>query len=289
MPIISSHKFLLWKEKQILKGGDYYSLSLLIDSLGGLSRKQINSLTLSEKKKVNLKISLESLESVWDEHLLTSAPIQHLSGITYWRDLKLEVSNKVLIPRPETEIMIEIVSELFKNNQGKKIFADLGTGSGALSIALALANPIWEGIATDVDKNVLDIASRNFANCSKQSNLSFYCGHWWNPLNNFKGKIDLAVANPPYIPKDVYAELPLEVKNFEPKIALFGGEDGLDHIKEIIKFAPLFLREKGWLLLENHYDQGDKVKELFHKKGFVGVRTLRDFSGIGRFTIGRYK
>ena len=289
MPIISTDKFLLWKDKQILKGGDYQSLSFLIDSIGGLSKNQINLLKIKSEKQVKLKINLDLLESIWEEHLLKSTPIEYLTGIAYWRDLKLEVSNKVLIPRPETELIIEIVSEVFKNNLKKIIFADLGTGSGAISIALTLANPIWHGLATDVDRNVLEIASRNFANYSKESNLGFYCGHWWNPLHNFKGKIDLAIANPPYIPNDVYKQLPIEVKNFEPKIALLGGEDGLDHIKEIIKFAPCYLKEKGWLLIENHYDQGSRVKLLFLEHGFTEVRVLKDLSGIGRFTIGRYK
>ena len=83
--------------------------------------------------------------------------------------------------------------------------------------------------------------------------------------------------------------MPLEVKNFEPKCALLGGEDGLDHIKEIVQKAPSYLKEKGWLLIENHFDQGERVKKLFHKNRFTAVSVLKDFSGIGRFTIGRYK
>ena len=105
----------------------------------------------------------------------------------------------------------------------------------------------------------------------------------------FKGKINLAVANPPYIPEDIYEKLSIEVKNFEPKNALLGGEDGLDHIKEIVRYAPLYLKEKGWLFIENHFDQSARVKKLFLENGFADVQVLKDFSGIGRFTIGRYK
>ena len=289
MPTVSAKKFLLWKEKQILKGGDKNSLSLLIDSLGGLSSKKLNTLIIKSAKNVKLKINLELLESFWDRHLLTSIPIQHLSGISFWRDLKLEVSNNVLIPRTETEVIIEIVLEKFKNKYQKITFADLGTGSGAISIALALANPLWDGMATDIDKNAIKIASRNFAKYPNKSNLKFYYGNWWDPLKNFRGKIDLAIANPPYIPQDTYKKLPIEVKKFEPKIALLGGKDGLDHIKEIVQQAPLFLKEKGFLLLENHFDQGSKVKKLFFENGFTSVKVLKDLSGIGRFTIGRYK
>ena len=289
MCVVSAEKFALWKGKQIKKGGDYKSLDLLIDLLGGLSIKRQNLLKIKSEKKVQLKINLDLLENFWDLHLESSTPIQYLSGISYWRDLKLEVSNKVLIPRPETELIIEIISGKFQNKEEKITFVDLGTGSGAISIALALANPNWNGLATDIDKNTIDIASRNFAKNSNQTNLKFYKGNWWEPLENFKGKINLAIANPPYIPQGTYDKLPIEVKNFEPKNALLGGEDGLDHIKEIVRYAPSYLKDKGWLLIENHFDQGNRVKQLFLENRFTDVEVLNDSSGIGRFTIGRYK
>ena len=286
---ISTEKFLLWKEKQISKGGDKHSLSLLIDSLGGLSNKKFNLLRIKSERNVDLQINLDLLEKFWDNHLLTSTPIQYLSGISFWRNLKLEVSNKVLIPRPETELIIEIVLEKFKNKDKKITFTDLGTGSGAIGIALALAKPLWNGILTDIDKNAIELASKNFANYPNKSNLKFYCGNWWDPLEYLKENIDLAIANPPYIPKDTYKKLPKEVKEFEPEIALLGGEDGLDHIREIVQNAPLFLKERGFLLIENHFDQGTKVKNLFLENGFTSVKVLEDLSGIGRFTIGRFK
>ncbi len=289
MFVISAEKFSLWKKKQISKGGDNNSLNLLIDSLAGISNKELNLLKIKSEKNLNLKLNLDSLEFFWDKHINTSIPIQYLSGFSYWRNLKLEVSNRVLIPRPETELIIEIISGIFKNRKEKITFVDLGTGSGAISIALALANPNWNGIATDIDKNAIEIASRNFANNSNQTNLKFYNGNWWDPLANFKGEIDLAVANPPYIPQDTYEVLPIEVKNFEPKNALLGGKEGLDHINEIVQHAPIYLKNKGWLFIENHFDQGDKVKQLFLENRFTSVKVLKDLSGIGRFTIGRYK
>ncbi|MFL2879732.1 peptide chain release factor N(5)-glutamine methyltransferase [Prochlorococcus sp.] len=289
MFLISAEKFSLWKKKQISKGGDNHSLNLLIDSLGGLSNIELNLLKIKSEKVLNLNLDLDFIETLWDKHLNTSIPIQYLSGISFWRDLKLEVSNKILIPRPETELFIDIVSGIFKNKKEKITFVDLGTGSGAISIALALANPNWSGIATDIDKSAIEIASRNFKTNSNQSNLKFYNGNWWDPLENFKGEIDFAVANPPYIPQDTYEVLPIEVKNFEPKLALLGGKEGLDHINQIVQNAPLYLKNKGWLLIENHFDQGEKVKKLFLENRFTSVKVLKDFSGIGRFTIGRYK
>ncbi len=286
---ISVEEFLFWKKTQLSKGGDHQSLALLLDSVGGISTSALNSFNINPKGNLYLKKNLEFLESVWDDHLINSCPIQYLCGITFWRDLKLKVTNKVLIPRPETELIIDIVFNIFRKKSEKLFFAELGTGSGAISIALALAYPLSEGVATDIDKDALDIANKNFMNSSNQSNLKFCCGNWWNPFESFKGKIDLAISNPPYIPKYTYENLPKEVKNFEPKIALLGGEDGLKHIREIIQKAPLFLKEKGWLILENHFDQGEKVKQLLIKKQFKSVEIVNDLSGVGRFTIGRYK
>jgi len=286
---ISLEEFLIWKKKQLSKGGDQQSFAVLLDCIGGISASDLNLMSINLEGKLHLKKKLEFLESVWDDHLLKSCPIQYLCGITFWRDLKLKVTNKVLIPRPETELIIDIVFNIFRKRSEKLFFAELGTGSGAISIALALAYPLSEGVATDIDQDALEIATKNFLNSSKQSNLKFYCGNWWSPLESFKGKLDLAISNPPYIPKDTYENLPKEVKNFEPKVALLGGEDGLQHIMEIIQKAPLFLKEKGWLILENHFDQSEKVKQLLIKNKFTSIKIVKDLSGIGRFTIGRYK
>lgn len=286
---ISVKEFLFWKKTQLSKGGDHQSLALLLDSVGGISKSDLNSLNIKPEGNLYLKKNLDYLESIWEDHLLKSCPIQYLCGIAFWRDLKLEVTDKVLIPRPETELIVDIVTMIFGKNSQKLFFAELGTGSGAISIALAMAYPLSYGVATDVDQDALEIATKNFINSSKQSNLKFHCGHWWTPLERFKGKLDLAISNPPYIPTNIYEKLPKEVKNFEPKIALLGGEDGLKHIREIIQKAPLFLKEKGWLILENHFDQGEKVKQLLIKNKFKSVEIVNDFSGIGRFTIGRYK
>ena len=289
MPSISVKEFLFWKQQQLSKGGDHQSLALLLDCVGGISNSDLNLSRIKSRDNLYLKKNLSHLESLWDDHLLNSSPIQYLCGITFWRDLKLEVTDKILIPRPETELIVDIVFKIFAKKSQKLFFAELGTGSGAISIALALAYPLWDGIATDIDQDVLEIANKNYMNCSDKSNLKFSCGHWWNPLESLKGKIDLAISNPPYIPKETYEKLPEEVKNFEPKIALLGGEDGLKHIREIIQKAPFFLREKGWLILENHFDQGEKVKQLLIKNKFKSVEIVNDLSGVGRFTIGRYK
>ena len=288
MPCISAKELLFWKNKQLSKGGDHQSFAVLLDCIGGISTINLNLLGLNTDGKIYLKKNLEFLESVWDEHLFKSCPIQYLCETTFWRDLKLKVTNKVLIPRPETELIVDIVFNIFRKKSEKLFFAELGTGSGAISIALALAYPLSEGVATDIDQDALEVAAKNYINSSNHLNLKFYCGNWWSPLESCKGKLDLAISNPPYIPNETYEKLPKEVKNFEPKVALFGGEDGLNHIREIIQKAPLFLKEKGWLILENHFDQGEKVKQLLIENKFTSIEIVKDLTGIGRFTFGRY-
>ena len=289
MQIIPVKDFFFWEKQLLSKGGDIKSLNLLLDVVGGISHEKLNSIRLNREGNLLLRNKIEFIESIWEDHLLNSVPIQYLCGFTFWRNLKLMVSEKVLIPRPETELIIDIILDIFNEDDNQLLFAELGTGSGAISISLSIAKPSCEGIATDIDINAINIASKNYLNSSNQSNLKFFCGHWLNPLENYKGKLDLVISNPPYIPKDIYKTLPKAVKNFEPKIALMGGEDGLDHIKEIIQNAPYYLREHGWLILENHFDQGAKVKQLFLENRFTTVKVLKDYSGIGRFTIGRYK
>ena len=288
MYAISGKEFLLWENRQLAKGGEKQSLLLLLDTANVISHAEHSLLRVNPELIFNLKIKLSYIEAIWDEHLLNSTPIPYLTGFTFWRDLKLKISKTVLIPRPETEIIVDIVTKIFQNKK-KIFFAELGTGSGAISISLALKNPLWEGVATDIEKDVLELASKNFNNVCNQTNLSFCCGDWLHPLKNFKEKFDLILSNPPYIPEEIYNKLSKEVKNHEPKIALSGGKDGLDHIRKIINNAPNYLKDKGWLIIENHFDQGDKVKQLFLKQRFNSVKVLKDFSGIGRFTIGRYK
>ena len=190
---ISAEEFFIWKKKQLSKGGDQQSFAVLLDCVGGISTSDLNLKSINPEGNLYLKKNLDFLESIWNEHLLKSCPIQYLCGITFWRNLKLKVTNKVLIPRPETELIVDIVFNIFRVKSERLFFAELGTGSGAISIALALAYPFSDGVATDINKDALQIATKNYINSSKQSNLKFFCGNWWSPLENFKGKLALAI------------------------------------------------------------------------------------------------
>ena len=286
---ISTKELFLWikdikKNKQGID--DFY---LLLDLLGGISKSELLLLKINAQEKVNLNIDLFSLKKKWLEYLKLSKPIQYISGSSYWRNFKFELTNDVLIPRVETEQIVEIASNIFKYEDKKIIFADLGTGSGTISISLVVENSNWKGLATDIDINAIQVAQKNHKKICSESDINFYCGNWWEPLKKYSGRINLAISNPPYIPRSVYEKLPSSVKDFEPKIALYGGEDGLYHIQQIISEAPKFLVKGGWLILENHFDQSKKIKNLLRDYGFNSLKTINDTFGIGRFTIGRYK
>ena len=130
---ITGEEFLIWKKKQLSKGGDQQSFAVLLDCIGGISASDLNKISISLEGNLYLNKNLVFLESIWNDHLLKSCPIQYLCGITFWRDLKLKVTNKVLIPRPETELIVDIVFNIFRNKSEKLFFAELGTGSGAIS------------------------------------------------------------------------------------------------------------------------------------------------------------
>ena len=286
---ISTKDLFLWIKDIKNRTNDIDDLYLLLDLLGGISKSDLILLKINSQEKVFLKIDLNCLKEKWLEHTQFSKPIQYVSGNSYWRNFKFEISNDVLIPRVETEQIVEIAKYIINSDDKKILFADLGTGSGSIAISLVEENRNWRGLATDIDMNTLHIAQINHQKISLKSNISFYCGNWWEPLINYAGKINLAISNPPYIPRNVYERLPTSVIDFEPKKALYGGEDGLSHIKQIISDAPKFLVKGGWLILENHFDQSKKIKHLMREYGFDSLKTINDTFGIGRFTIGRYK
>ena len=149
---VSVQELLIWLKKQVDFGGDEESLFLLLDILGGLSKKDLIALKINPQEKIKLKVSLNNIANRWIEHITTSRPIQQICESTYWRGLKIKINSDVLIPRVETEMMVDIVNNLFPSPKESIYFADLGTGSGAIAIALALLNPRWIGFATDFDK-----------------------------------------------------------------------------------------------------------------------------------------
>ncbi|MGG6461155.1 peptide chain release factor N(5)-glutamine methyltransferase [Solilutibacter silvestris] len=207
-------------------------------------------------------------------------PVAYLTGRRGFWSLDLEVTPATLIPRPETELLVELALEKLVADGA---VADLGTGSGAIALAIAHERKQSRVIATDASSDALEVAQRN-ARRLAIANVEFRHGEWFAPLQG--ERFDLIASNPPYVavgdPHLGEGDL-----RFEPASALSSGSDGLDDIRIIVANAPAHLRDDGWLMLEHGYDQGDAVRALLEAAGFAEVATRRDLEGRDRVTLGR--
>jgi release factor glutamine methyltransferase len=209
-------------------------------------------------------------------------PVAYLTGLRgFWR-FDLAVSAATLIPRPETELLVEVALARLPTDRALRV-ADLGTGSGAIALALAHERPRAQVIATDASADALAIAEANAVGLSIR-NVEFRSGDWFAPLQG--ERFDLIASNPPYI---ALGDPHLDEGDlrYEPSTALSSGADGLDAIRTIVGDAPAYLEAGGWLLLEHGWDQGAAVRDLLLRAGFVGVATERDLEDRDRVTLGR--
>jgi len=209
-------------------------------------------------------------------------PIAYLIGHREFFSLDFEVSPAVLIPRPETELLVELALERVPANTEVRI-ADLGTGSGAIALVLARERPLARVIATDASAAALDVARRNATRLGI-ANVTFAQGDWTAALAG--ASFDLIVSNPPYIASGD-AHLGIGDVRREPRAALVSGSDGLDAIRRIVAEAPTHLDAGGWLLIEHSWDQARRVRELFESHGFADISSTRDGAGHERVTLGR--
>ena len=286
--LIPGETFLKWRKKMILKGGKKVDFDWLLDIGAGVSWSNLQNIILNPEQCFSLEIPTEEIEVIWESHLQDQTPLQYLISKCPWRDFELEVSAEALIPRQETEFLIDIaLKKVINFNFGR--WADLGTGSGPLAIALAKSLTNWKGHAVDISRDALGLARRNLKSLSPNANVKFSLGDWWQPLERWWGCFDLVLSNPPYIPSDLIGELEPVVKNHEPRIALDGGVDGLIASKKIIIGASLGLAKGGWLILEHHYDQSEKIIKFMQDIGMEEVSFEKDLNGIKRFAICRKK
>jgi release factor glutamine methyltransferase len=208
-------------------------------------------------------------------------PVAYLTGSREFYGLDLAVSNAVLIPRPETELLVEAALERLPG--GPCAVADLGTGSGAIALAIAKLRPDARVVAVDASRQALEVARTN-AERLGLSNVELREGDWCTGLAD--ERFDMIVSNPPYI-READPHLARGDVRFEPAMALASGADGLDAIRAIVACAPAHLIPGGWLLFEHGYDQAEAVAGLMRKAGFIEVESLRDLLGHGRVTLGR--
>ncbi|MGB9429845.1 MAG: peptide chain release factor N(5)-glutamine methyltransferase [Gammaproteobacteria bacterium] len=211
-------------------------------------------------------------------------PVAYLTGQRDFWSLTLKVTPATLIPRPETELLVE---EALRNVPvGVRWYLlDLGTGSGAIALALAKERPQCILTATDISRSALAVAREN-AKRLEIHNLAFMQGQWFTPVSG--RRFAMIVSNPPYVPNDD-PHLNAGDLRFEPRHALTGGPDGLAAIRKIVLRAPSHLDRGGALLLEHGYDQGERVRELLSAAGFSAIKTLRDLAGSERVTSGRFE
>lgn len=212
---------------------------------------------------------------------LQGKPIAHILGERGFWSLNLKVTSDTLIPRPDTERLVELALDIIPDDAQWKIL-DLGTGTGAIALSLAKEKPTCFITATDQSIAALDVAKQN-AEDNKISNIEFIQSDWFANLDN--QQFDMIVSNPPYI-KETDPHLQQGDVRFEPLSALTSGEDGLNDIRTIIKNSQQHLTEKGVLLIEHGYDQADAVCHLLSAANFTQVSNFKDDNGNPRVSIG---
>jgi release factor glutamine methyltransferase len=205
-------------------------------------------------------------------------PLAYLTGHKEFHGLDLHVDPRVLIPRPDTETLVDWTLDLLAHTLHAQVI-DLGTGSGAIALALKHARPDFEVDAIDASADALEVAQVNAQHLRLKVQLQ--CGSW---LQGVSGRFHAIVSNPPYIASH---DSHLAALTHEPQQALTSGPDGLDDLRQIIAQAPTYLYPGGWLLLEHGYDQANAVRALLRDAGFVEVLSRRDLAGVERCSGGR--
>lgn len=268
-----------------------FELEYLVTELTELTSLDLRLNNHKNKNKISSKFSLEELQNLWHLRVKKRCPIQYLIGECHWRNFTLKVTPDVLIPRPETELIIDIALQLTTEYPHLRLgnWLDLGTGSGAIAISLADIFPEATICAVDKSEKALKIAQENALNLGFKSRIEFYHGSWFNPINELKNSFSGIISNPPYIPSKMVLELQPEVVKHEPKIALDGGEDGLNDIRYLINHSPNFLVNKGFLLLEIMAGQGDIVRDFLTKNGnYTNINIYHDLADLDRFAVAQY-
>ncbi|HUN56158.1 MAG TPA: peptide chain release factor N(5)-glutamine methyltransferase [Smithella sp.] len=222
------------------------------------------------------------------ERRLRWEPIAYIIGRKNFWTFSLEVNKDVLIPRPDTEIIIEEILDTAGKYESNRIkILDIGTGSGAIAIALAREIPDASVMATDISVAALDVARRNACSLEMQNRIDFRQGDLFDPV---KGVFDIIASNPPYISAGEYEELPEGVRSFEPREALLAGKSGLEFYEKLIYQAEGYLEKNGWLLLEIGARQEKDVCRIMETSGFYNhIDIRRDYAGLPRVIKARRK
>lgn len=294
--ILDEGKSLLKKNK--IDDADYDATEILLNLLDmDMSRYLFECEDELEDKYDKRTIS--SIISNFDELISARAshfPLQYILGETYFCGLRFNIDRNVLIPRQDTEILVE---KVMADNQDKnKFILDMCTGSGCIAVSLAALGDYKLVVGTDISDDALEIAAKNADELVVDKSLEdemnqqiyFLQSDMFDNLEKIKNKLgiesfDIITANPPYIRSDEISKLQKEVKDFEPRLALDGDKDGLKFYKTIAKDAKNYLNDNGKIYLEIGYDQNDDVKKIFEKAGYTHIETVKDLGGNDRVII----
>ncbi|MDE0505761.1 MAG: peptide chain release factor N(5)-glutamine methyltransferase [Candidatus Poribacteria bacterium] len=241
-----------------------------------------------------LQLYLRFEMPVFPEHLSTfrelikkrtaNVPVSYLTSRKEFFSLEFYVDSRVLIPRPETEVLVENVLQV---QEAPCQLIDIGTGSGAIAISLAANRPEWEILATDISAEALEVAQKNAVVHQCADRLTFQQGNLFEPLETLpESRFDWIVSNPPYVSTKEYPFLPHDVRDHEPETALLAGTDGLDVIVDILEGAPRFLKSGGRVGLEIGHNHCQDVLEIVQSNSaYSGCQVITDYSGIERVVI----
>ncbi len=208
-------------------------------------------------------------------------PVAHLTGQREFWSLTFAVNNSTLIPRPETETLIEFILEEFADKKNLKLL-DMGTGTGAIAISIATEKPDWEIIASEQSTDALKLAQQNSKH-HQTSNISFVQSNWFDNIKH--RDFDIIVSNPPYIANNDPHLLVGDVR-FEPQTALSAGQTGMDDINHICQHAGQYMKKNAWLIIEHGYNQKQPVSSCFIENGFTHIKQKQDLAGHIRMTAG---
>lgn len=263
-----------FEEELIRQGEEAESLSFVYRSLKNLTFTDF-VFALQQEVTDEEKLFVEEIY----QQLAAHKPAQYIIGYADFFGMHLTVDERVLIPRPETEELVELI--LAENHEENLKVLDIGTGSGAIALALAKNKPAWSVTAADISQEALDLASENAKN--QKLNIFFKKSDCFAEISE---KYDIIVSNPPYISREDASEVGLNVLHSEPHLALFADEDGLAIYRRISEDATDYLKDGGKIYLEIGYKQGQSVPELFRKHlPEKRVRTLKDQFGQDRMVV----